>query len=324
VIDLGSRHLPPRDAEWRVIDAVVGAPPRRFDAHKIDSTLRGNWADELLARYRASGHRTVLVPAFPAAGRICVGGVVREHDVPVAEGAAGRDPLRPVASSSPAEHLRHAGAAHVAEIEGATELARWFASQSMFAVCDAAADVEMVLLAEEWATHDDAVFAGTAAAIGAAARVIEPAPRRSDLPRITGDVLVVCGSLHRSAREQLAMLRDSGRRHVIVASPNRDETREPDGRVVITNGEAQRTARLLAATARRMLNRRPFDAVVLVGGDTAAAYLGDVPLVVGGTAAVGVPWCRAVDGSGPLLLTKPGGYGDAHALVDVLDAILHA
>jgi uncharacterized protein YgbK (DUF1537 family) len=180
----------------------------------------------------------------------------------------------------------------------------------------------MVLLAEQWLAHPDLVFAGTAAAIGVAARVIEPASHRIELPCVTDDVLVVCGSLHRTARAQLAALRGSSGRHAIIATPDRDPGGDIHGRAAISDDEAQRSARLLAAAARRMLNRRRFGAVVLVGGDTAAAFLGDVPLVVGGTAAVGVPWCRTADGTGPLLLTKPGGFGDAEALVGLVDAIL--
>lgn len=317
VVDIGSRHLDTAEAARRAVAAARDAPARRRDAHKIDSTLRGNWAAELVARYRATGRRTILVPAFPAAGRTCVGGIVREHDVPVAEGAAGRDRLRPVASSSPAEHLRHEGAGGVAEVEDATELARWIDSQSAFAVCDAAADVEIVLLAEQWVAHPDIVFAGTAAAIGAAARVSVASHHRPDPPQVAGDILVVCGSLHRSARGQIAVLRGTAGRHTVLASP--DLVVDAD---VIDVEEAQRAARLLAAAARRMLNRRPYGAVVLIGGDTAAAFLGEDPLVVGGTVAVGVPWCRAADGRGPLLLTKPGGFGDSRALVDLVTAIL--
>ena len=36
-------------------------------AHKIDSTLRGNWASELVARHAATGHPVLVVPAYPGA-----------------------------------------------------------------------------------------------------------------------------------------------------------------------------------------------------------------------------------------------------------------
>ena len=43
--------------------------------HKFDSTLRGNWAEEISA-VAARGRRVVMIPSHPLAGRICAGGVV--------------------------------------------------------------------------------------------------------------------------------------------------------------------------------------------------------------------------------------------------------
>ncbi|HEU4841820.1 MAG TPA: nucleotide-binding domain containing protein, partial [Ilumatobacteraceae bacterium] len=58
--------------------------------------------------------------------------------------------------------------------------------------------------------------------------------------------------------------------------------------------------------------------LVIIGGDTAAAVLGDEPLAAGGTLAPGVPWSRRVDGDGPLVVTKAGGFGHAATLVELL------
>ena len=100
-IDLASRHVPPDDAaaratsvEQRSLSPDVRSRPTSGDSdrvgHKVDSLLRGNWAAELLARHRVAGRRVVLVPAFPAMGRTCRGGVVRAHGVPVGELADAR------------------------------------------------------------------------------------------------------------------------------------------------------------------------------------------------------------------------------------------
>ena len=103
VVDLASRHLSPLEAGARAAVISAGA------AHKIDSTLRGNWAHELVARQRASRRAVLVVPAFPAAGRTCVDGVVLVGGVPVAEGQAASDVRGPVRSSRPVDHLRDAG-----------------------------------------------------------------------------------------------------------------------------------------------------------------------------------------------------------------------
>jgi uncharacterized protein YgbK (DUF1537 family) len=57
---------------------------------------------------------------------------------------------------------------------------------------------------------------------------------------------------------------------------------------------------------------------MIIGGDTAAAVLGAEPMVVGGTLAPGVPWSRRADGTGPLVVTKAGGFGHRDTLVDLL------
>ena len=53
------------------------------------------------------------------------------------------------------------------------------------------------------------------------------------------------------------------------------------------------------------------DTLVVIGGDTAAALLGDAPRMVGGFVAPGMPWSRDDDGGGPLVVTKAGGFGGA-------------
>ena len=62
-----------------------------------------------------------------------------------------------------------------------------------------------------------------------------------------------------------------------------------------------------------------FASVVVVGCDTAAAVLGDRVVLVGGTVAPGVAWSRVWGDEGPLLLTKPGGFGTPSTIVDLVN-----
>ena len=41
-------------------------------------------------------------------------------------------------------------------------------------------------------------------------------------------------------------------------------------------------------------------------------------MVVGGTLAPGVPWSRRADGTGPLVITKAGGFGHPPTLAELL------
>ena len=62
--------------------------------------------------------------------------------------------------------------------------------------------------------------------------------------------------------------------------------------------------------------------LVVVGGDTAAAVLGDTTIDVVGTVGVGVAaGVVHLMGRRLRLITKPGGFGSADTLVDVLDAL---
>ncbi len=333
VVDLGSRHLQPaRAAE---LAAAMETRTAGYSAHKIDSTLRGNWAHELVARERAGNRRVLVIPAFPAVGRTCVGGLVFEHERRVSDGVAGRDARTPVKSSRPAAHLQAAGAGATAELADSEDVRAWLGGEGpAFAVGDAATDADLERLAALWLAHPDVLLAGTAATIGAAAGAIAgvgavPVVAR---PPVEGPVLVVCGSLHPAARAQVDAFVTAGAlalstgdepgtavaalragRHVALASgrPNAE---------AVASSDAVAIAQALAAVVVQLEAATRVPTVILIGGDTAAAVLGDRPVEVGGTVAPGVAWCRPSGNTGPLVLTKPGGFGGPSVLLDLLPA----
>jgi len=47
--------------------------------------------------------------------------------------------------------------------------------------------------------------------------------------------------------------------------------------------------------------------------------MGDEEWVVGGTLAAGMPWSRRADGTGPMMVTKAGGFGHTATLVELLN-----
>ena len=305
VVDIGTRHTEASEAADRAV--LAATTPARRRAHKIDSLLRGNWAHELVAVQRALGGRVLVVPALPRLDRVCRGGVVHVGGVPV----GGPDARRASSSPRPADHLTEAGARDVAELADAAAVRTWAADGGSFAVCDASSDDDLDAIADVW-SGTDIRFAGTAGSIAAA--VAATAVRRADRDPVAlaGDVLVVCGSLHPTARAQLDAVRSRGGPAVtVLASP------EATGSSIAA-ACADRVAADLGAAARDLLAPGTFGVLVVVGGDTAAAVLGDEPLVAGGTLAPGVPWSRRADGSGPLVLTKAGGFGHATTLVDLL------
>ena len=115
VVDLGesSRVVDLAGRRRRRAAAVVGdRGQRRHRLHKIDSTLRGRWADELVAVQRHDGCRVLVVAALPRLGRTCIGGVVHVDGTPLQldDVRHGRAPARP------ADVLAAAGAGDVVEL----------------------------------------------------------------------------------------------------------------------------------------------------------------------------------------------------------------
>jgi uncharacterized protein YgbK (DUF1537 family) len=313
VVDLGSRSLAPAAAA-----AAAERWGRVVTAHKIDSTLRGRWADEVAAFVASGGRRALVVPALPTLGRVCIGGVVSIDGVPVAEGSAGRDSRHPVRSSRPADHLRAAGLAEVTEVADERQLQAWLDCGSGVAVCDAADDADLDRIGAAWrATSDPPLFVGTAGSLGAA---IAPATSARSLPVPSArGVLVACGSLHAVARRQVGVLVCSSDPLDQVAVALTPHVARGDS---VGDGAAEAAASELAARVDVALAARPEWALLVLGGDTAAALLGDAVVEVHGTLAAGTPW-GVHTATGRLVATRSGGFGSDAALVDMVAALLH-
>ena len=269
--------------------------------------LRGNWAHELVAVQRAFGGRVLLVPALPRLDRVCRGGVVHVGGAPV----GGPDARRASSSPRPAEHLTDAGAADVAELADAAAVRAWAADGGTFAVCDASSDDDLDAIADVW-RGTDVRFAGTAGSIAAAvaATAVRGCRRRPwRWPATSSSCAAACTRRHGRSSTPSA----PGAIPPSPSSPRRGRMDRRSPRRAPT-GSPPSSARPPASCWRR----GRFGVLVIVGGDTAAAVLGDEPLIAGGTLAPGVPWARRGDGRGPLVVTKAGGFGHATTLVDLL------
>ena len=290
VVDLGSRALAARDAAARAsaIDTRFG--PAAWTAHKIDSTLRGHWAAEVLARQAVLRRPVVVLPAYPAMGRTCRDGVVHVDGRPVASVTGGL----PSAKRARIDLLDSLDVGDVVWV-------------------DIADDADLAAAAAALAPLTPLV-AGPAGALGAAFRArphtgvgTAPGGGRATLHHRWGDgpVLVVCGSATAVAAAQIDELRAA----------------LPDVHVVTTPAHAgslldRAHVDALAALVRPRL--AAYGLVVLIGGDTSAAVLGDAPRRVGGYAAPGMPWSAPSSGDGPAVVTKAGAFGSPNALVRLL------
>lgn len=322
VVDLGSRHLSPIDARARI--AALETTGRV--GHKLDSTLRGNWPDELAAW---AGRRPVLlVPALPEQGRTCVDGIVLDHGRPVHEGDAGSDVRRRVYSSRPAELLRGAGVHDVVELGERSAVGAWLSDPVGVAVADAESTDDIAATVAEWeGAPDEVVLAGTSAVIGAAA---PDHGTRSAPPGTAGPILIACGSVHPVARAQLAEAERAGVTVTTIADDiTAGRLRDAHELVLATEipvGDideplAVAAASTLAAGVDDLRRAVGLGALVVVGGDTAAAVFGRATVSVQGTVTPGTAWAT-VDGFDMPVITRSGGFGSDRSLVDLVRGTL--
>jgi D-threonate/D-erythronate kinase len=297
VIDLRSRHVSADEARIRIMASTTES----HRVHKIDSTLRGNWSAELAA-LADTGRRIVLIPSHPRAGRVCAGGVVSVHGVPVAESELGNDPRLPVISSRPSETLPGD------ELAGPDELVAWLAvSTSGVAIVDAMTLAEIDELVTIASHPLDVVMSGPASVVEAVAKL--HAPRDASVvlpdPLLPKPVMVVCASLHPISRAQIAAAAEAGL-EVVTSS-------------VVRQDEPERVAREVAERAHELVAARGARSVILVGGDTAEAFIGDSVVRVFGSIDVGVSLGHAmIRGRKLRIASKPGGFGTANTLVDLV------
>ena len=297
VVDLRSRHTSAAEARRRITETTTSA----HRVHKIDSTLRGNWAVELAALIDL-GRRVVLIPSHPLAGRICARGVVYVHGVPVADSDLGNDPRLPVLSSRPSESLPGK------ELAEPDALEAWLSQSGPgAAIVDATTLADIDRLVATALVAPDVVVSGPASVVGAVAGICSPADAAPNLPEplLPKPVVVVCASLHPVSRAQIAAVAAAGI-EVVTSSQVRDVDPE-----AIAGEVAERAHQLVATQHAR--------SVILVGGDTAEAFIGDSVVRVFGSIDVGVSLGDAqVRGMRLRVASKPGGFGTPNTLVDLV------
>ena len=292
VVDLRTRHASAASAAQRVRKTHQTTAQAR--CHKIDSVLRGNWPHEVKALVDM-GFAIDVVPSFPDAGRYCRQGVVYVNDVPVAESTSAADPLNPIKSSRPMELLRAAGCSdqdvRVIDANDNSELAR----------------------AAQGCRAEGRMLVGPSGAIQAYAATFGR-PRSQKKFILEPPILIVCGSLHPMSRMQIRRLQCpmytldekfviSNRLCVLTTT---EPTKTPD----------LNTARTIAQTlASRSKSAAQVGTLVVIGGDTAAAVLGNGPVEVLGNLQTAVP---VANRDGQMLVTKGGGIGKPDTLLDLL------
>lgn len=329
-----------RIVEWCQGDASVHV------YKKIDSTLRGHPAMELRALMDTLGARAALVaPAFPAQGRTTVRGRQYVNGEPIEHTAFAREGatsglvalFTPLADGAVAvltrADLQHGAERLAGRLKHEREVSLWIA--------DAEDESDLSVLAAAALASPLRVLCGSAGLARAMARVDGPVPAVTRAVPAEPPVLVVAGSRHAATAAQVDALR---RRGEVVVRPEVAflESGDPSGaaRTVAHVADVMATGRSvvlsiaglaevsahsmgiatrLASIVAGVCDRVRVGALVLTGGDTAAAVcgaLGSVSLWLTGELEPAIATGTLIGGRHPSLpvVTKAGGFGDEKAL----------
>jgi uncharacterized protein YgbK (DUF1537 family) len=353
-----SRHLSPHAADervWNATRAALAGTPRIL-LKKIDSTLRGNIAAEIMAGLRASGLRHALIaPAVPKHGRTMHGGEVFINGVPIRQTEIGADALSPPPSAPLPQILRAASReliVHVWSRGAAFVLSAEAGIHAYVADCETEADLDGI--AQFVLSHCDEVLpVGASGLATAIARQLTQTLSSEILPenqRISehthNPILFVIGSRTAASAEQAARLCTAGAEELTMSflEHTRDghwildrsatESTPPVALIVRPDSSrapnlisASKVAQALGRTAADIVRRLRVDAIVMVGGDTAFETfqaLGVSEASVAGEIMPGVAIGKMqVDGRSLAFITKSGGFGDANALVEIIRHLKH-
>ncbi|NWG20586.1 MAG: four-carbon acid sugar kinase family protein [Chloroflexi bacterium] len=331
-----SRHRSPERAATLVRHLAIRlrrlAPGRWYK--KIDSTLRGNPGAEIDALLDTLNLPWALVcPSFPAQGRGLRDGFLIV-DPPLA--------VPPYLPSLLAEQSRSAVAAlSLDDVRAGTlHLAARIAGSrrtSRILVLDALTDDDLAAICDAAdLAAPDALLCGSAGLASALAQRLAAAlPARRAHAMINpsdGPALLVIGSGSHAAQRQIATLRrERGIACFVPGEPVPStgaatllHLPAPPSGVRLDGAVARRCAALLATIALEQIAAEPPGLLVLSGGDTAMAvahrlHLRRLEVVY--ELLPGIPLCMATNETGQAyaVVLKPGGFGDDHALIDVLD-----
>lgn len=292
----------------RAVEAMLAAGADRLYL-KVDSTLRGSVAGQLDGALTAWSQvhaqaRAVVCPAFPAHGRTVVEGQVLVAGAPLASSAAAQDPVTPRTHGDLVRLLPGAVHHRGADLSG---------PPGSRLVVDAGDDDDLDRLARLLdEVGPELVMVGAGGLAAALGRTWSQPVGLGATPAVRGRVLVAVSSLHPATTAQLAWL---------VAGPLAGDVD------VLTTASTRTTADAavadLAARVGTALRSRPYGAVVVVGGDGAAAVLTGLGADLVEIDAALVPGCptgRVTGGraDGLRLVTKSGGFGGPATLDQIV------
>ncbi len=355
VLDTESRNIPGEESREKVAGLLQGLDLTGFDCviKKVDSTLRGNIAEEIRETDRVYDSGLVIfMPALPTLGRTTRGSVHRLNGVRIGMTELAHDPRKPVLQDNIAEILRSTydepvGVLTLEQLRGGKID---FSSARLWA-CDAEKNEDMVkvVLAAK-ATGKRVLWVGTAAmadallnadqpplpALAVIASVSEVARKQIHFAEAKGlkiqtvDIADIirggdCSFYVRRAVEAL----QAGEDLAVVSSASYDRA-ELDASLAagaeqgMSRDEvAEFTGNAISDLAADILDTVKVSGLFLSGGDTAIHFI-DAVKATGAEIVfeltVGIPMMRLAGGrfDGLKVITKAGAFGSEEVLPTIM------
>jgi uncharacterized protein YgbK (DUF1537 family) len=269
---------------------------------KVDSAGRGHFGDEIEASRVASGSDlTICASAFPAAGRCVLHGELRVRD---ASGTDMKMDLRELFPSNMREQIALIPVGTDVEVKNSVTEAVQSGKQVLLCDAESAADLQRIVRVAQKLPQRP-LWAGSAGLSMALAPTLGAGKYESAATEVrrSGRTLILCGTPHPLTQIQMDRL---GKESVdsVVARVRCGSTTDDSLRKMFRDAE-------------------PVGSLVLTGGDTAAMVLKAFEaewIDVAGEMEPGVPWgiLRGGLADGCVVVTKSGGFGGEHVLVDAL------
>lgn len=352
VLDTESRGMESREA-YDYVDHLmkcVDFSDYRYVIKKVDSTLRGNVAEEVKAiddHYKSE--LIIFAPALPDVGRTTEGGIHMLHGVPVSETEIGMDPKKPVKEDALAEILKKVYQEPVVHIELDRVRNGCELNEARIYTFDAKENQDMrMIVSAALRTKKKILWVGSAAIAEALMDQIQTAD----------PALCICGSVSNVTREQIKEAEKAGKSLISVDIPAMLEDQMSaenysrqaicllqEGKDVILHSSAsydrteidrsiaagekkgmnlaqisEYTQEVLGMIGETVLKECKVSGVFLTGGDTAIGFLNRIEAkgsFITEEIAVGIPKMRIVGGKydGLSIVTKAGAFGKPDAIV---------
>ena len=356
-----SRSLSEQRAYRKVHRAceLAGANTKRILLKKTDSAFRGHFGREISAVMDALDLQLCCVaPAIPDFGRVTRNGIQYLDGLPIAESFYSRDPKQPVTQSRVDEivaqgNTRPAGLLDLETLrspENQEQIERFVASGIQIIVVDSESQEDLEAAVELFLQQPGPLFFVGGQGIGnALAKYCLPGARIENWTGVPdGAVVIVCGTLHPRAREQLTLFSHThGIEPVVMDVDDRSKlaaaieaaaakatTRlmdqiESHGLAFLASprgpvGDPCLVEEALSLTVGKVYESTDISGLILTGGTTAYSVcrrIGAKRLQLRQRIGWGVVLAQAPDLSGMAIAVKGGSLGDADAIQKIVDTV---